>query len=57
MDNLLHIIRDEVGSSTDSCLPTAGMLTIKNMGRLRESLVGVIRAHANWLGTALSHLE
>lgn len=39
MDNLLHIIRDEIGSRTDFCLPTAGMLTIKSMGRLRESVV------------------
>lgn len=42
MDNLLHIIGDEVGSSTDFCLPTADMLTIKSMGRLRESVVCAI---------------
>ncbi|KAM7539781.1 hypothetical protein Aperf_G00000020556 [Anoplocephala perfoliata] len=49
MDNLLHIIRDEVGSSSDSCLPTAGMLTIKSMGRLRESLHWLEQCVQDWL--------
>ncbi|VDM30405.1 unnamed protein product [Hydatigera taeniaeformis] len=49
MDNLLHIIGDEVGSSTDFCLPTAGMLTIKSMGRLRESVHWLERCVQNWL--------
>ncbi|VDK41555.1 unnamed protein product [Taenia asiatica] len=49
MDNLLHIIGDEVGSSTDFCLPTADMLTIKSMGRLRESVHWLERCVQNWL--------
>ncbi|VUZ48567.1 unnamed protein product [Hymenolepis diminuta] len=49
MDNLLHIIRDEIGSRTDFCLPTAGMLTIKSMGRLRESVHWLERCVQNWL--------
>nr|CDS30239.2 exocyst componenet sec8 [Hymenolepis microstoma] len=49
MDNLLHIIRDEVGSSTEFCLPTAGMLTVKSMGRLRESVHWLELCVQNWL--------
>lgn len=49
MDNLLHIIGDEVGSSNGFCLPTADMLTIKSMGRLRESLHWLERCVQNWL--------
>ncbi|VDO12684.1 unnamed protein product [Rodentolepis nana] len=57
MDNLLHIIRDEVGSSTDFCLPTAGMLTIKSMGRLRESVHWLELCVQNWLSWLESSME
>ncbi|VDD80255.1 unnamed protein product [Mesocestoides corti] len=48
MDQLLQMIRDEIGSSSELCLPTANMQTVKAMGRLRESVHWLERCVQTW---------
>ncbi|VDK73052.1 unnamed protein product [Dibothriocephalus latus] len=53
MDQLLHMIHDEVGSS-DTSLCTASLPTIKKIGRLHESMNWLLRCEKNrntWLQT------
>nr|VZI06184.1 unnamed protein product [Spirometra erinaceieuropaei] len=54
MDQLLHMIHDEVGSSSDISLCTADLPTIKQIGRLHESMNWLLRCVASrnsWLQT------
>ncbi|VDL90371.1 unnamed protein product, partial [Schistocephalus solidus] len=54
MDQLLHMIHDEVGSSSDISLCTANLPTIKKIGRLHESINWLLRcitSQNTWLQT------